>query len=784
MILASMQALAYKPLANKLVSPTMQVDLNKKGVHLLVGATVAERLARSPPTKAIWVQSPAGSPDLRKWESCRTMPFSQRAFSGPPKSLRSPSSAMDCPDSPDAFLDFCALFSRCGFTLLRHRTAKVTWPAFKRVTSSGVVLTHDALRVQRKMPHSTTRGEEREGGREGARPTSQRPRRNRVSRRAGRAIALRGGGGAEDIRTSVVQAYLAGNGAPLAAATRQPCVDTLATHSGPEISSTPALPVCRRSSRYGSRQPRVPAPLSPFQPPETTRSYKRSLNIRTAEKIPIPSYNALFTKHRAQEESRLERSVGARQHHLPLPGPTTNNPPLLPSSSLLHPDEQTRCTYGLRTTSSLLTRRLLTSPPHMRTQMTPPAYGEPGSITRGVAPGFSHEGIATDDAAGRRIFSGISLFPLLCIPSLLHAHRASPSSALKTSIVTRAASNFPGQGQQGINIVRRVSGPAVVELMSGRVSATDDELRERWPAKGKSATASIKHLSTATYAHYGRVLKLICKFDWKPSTVWAETDNHVSTSDNAFLVLEICYADGSRQVREIVFAGDYDCVALLLNTLHIRGSATVSGRAQVGVSSTSSENTAASRLFTINDEAHDNVNFTPCIQVDPKQGFQKCSLYHEQPIDCELQPQQVDEMAVLTSDTSECRCQLETVRNAQWLISYRLDQQPRAANQRMSTPTSKEPPRHCTSVYLAILASEKAKVIVNGLYIDLRRVDVRPFGPREKAVCLIGRVSGIRVPERVEVGAFSYVRNVLYWFRSEFWLSFANHGRINSPGKT
>ncbi|KAJ8882861.1 hypothetical protein PR048_014675 [Dryococelus australis] len=39
------------------------------------GVTVAERLARSPPTKANRAQSPAGSPDFRKWESCRTMPL-------------------------------------------------------------------------------------------------------------------------------------------------------------------------------------------------------------------------------------------------------------------------------------------------------------------------------------------------------------------------------------------------------------------------------------------------------------------------------------------------------------------------------------------------------------------------------------------------------------------------------------------------------------------------------------------------------------------------------------
>ncbi|KAJ8891812.1 hypothetical protein PR048_004366 [Dryococelus australis] len=37
-------------------------------------AAVTERLTRSPPTKANRAQSPAGSPDFRMWESCRTMP--------------------------------------------------------------------------------------------------------------------------------------------------------------------------------------------------------------------------------------------------------------------------------------------------------------------------------------------------------------------------------------------------------------------------------------------------------------------------------------------------------------------------------------------------------------------------------------------------------------------------------------------------------------------------------------------------------------------------------------
>ncbi|KAJ8871462.1 hypothetical protein PR048_027779 [Dryococelus australis] len=39
------------------------------------GATVAERLARSPPTKANRAQSPASSPDFRKWESFRMVPL-------------------------------------------------------------------------------------------------------------------------------------------------------------------------------------------------------------------------------------------------------------------------------------------------------------------------------------------------------------------------------------------------------------------------------------------------------------------------------------------------------------------------------------------------------------------------------------------------------------------------------------------------------------------------------------------------------------------------------------
>ncbi|KAJ8871521.1 hypothetical protein PR048_027843 [Dryococelus australis] len=48
--------------------------------------------------------------------------------------------------------------------------------------------------------------------------------------------------------------------------------------------------------------------------------------------------------------------------------------------------------------------------------------GEPGSITGGVAPGFSHVGIVPDDAAGWRLSRGSPVFPRLFILALLHTH--------------------------------------------------------------------------------------------------------------------------------------------------------------------------------------------------------------------------------------------------------------------------------------------------------------------------------------------------------------------------
>ncbi|KAJ8893766.1 hypothetical protein PR048_006366 [Dryococelus australis] len=68
---------------------------------------------------------------------------------------------------------------------------------------------------------------------------------------------------------------------------------------------------------------------------------------------------------------------------------------------------------------------LVNSPPTRRT----------GFIPGGVTPEFSHEGIVRDDAAGRRVLSGIFRFLRHCISALLHTRLALPPSALKSSLL-------------------------------------------------------------------------------------------------------------------------------------------------------------------------------------------------------------------------------------------------------------------------------------------------------------------------------------------------------------
>ncbi|KAJ8875313.1 hypothetical protein PR048_023208 [Dryococelus australis] len=62
------------------------IGCSRKEPQKDTGAPVAALIALSPPTKANRAQSPAGSPDFRKWESCRTIPLIDGSSRGSPVS--------------------------------------------------------------------------------------------------------------------------------------------------------------------------------------------------------------------------------------------------------------------------------------------------------------------------------------------------------------------------------------------------------------------------------------------------------------------------------------------------------------------------------------------------------------------------------------------------------------------------------------------------------------------------------------------------------------------------
>ncbi|KAJ8891071.1 hypothetical protein PR048_010580 [Dryococelus australis] len=73
---------ALSPLGEGRPNANFYTQINRTS-RFSAGATVAERLGRSPPTESNRVRSPAGPlPDFRMWESCRTMPLVSGFFSG------------------------------------------------------------------------------------------------------------------------------------------------------------------------------------------------------------------------------------------------------------------------------------------------------------------------------------------------------------------------------------------------------------------------------------------------------------------------------------------------------------------------------------------------------------------------------------------------------------------------------------------------------------------------------------------------------------------------------
>ncbi|KAJ8897807.1 hypothetical protein PR048_003157 [Dryococelus australis] len=101
-------------------------------------------------------------------------------------------------------------------------------------------------------------------------------------------------------------------------------------------------------------------------------------------------------------------------------------------NSVLWPSRQTAIPFSRSSTNAYtpgaaVAERLNCSPPTKASRVQSPA---------GSLPEFSRVGIARDDAADRRVFSGISRFPRPCIPALFRSRFFSPSSALKISLAT------------------------------------------------------------------------------------------------------------------------------------------------------------------------------------------------------------------------------------------------------------------------------------------------------------------------------------------------------------
>ncbi|KAJ8867400.1 hypothetical protein PR048_031201 [Dryococelus australis] len=120
-----------------------------------------------------------------------------------------------------------------------------------------------------------------------------------------------------------------------------------------------------------------------------------------------------------------------------------------------------------------------------------PSPSELGLIPGWVAPGFLYVGIVPDDATGRRVFSGLSRFPRPFISALLHAHLASPSSALKTpvlraNIFTHTCLAAPSWFETRSEIGSKID----TELF--RYSSSELDWRSRWSSELDSNGATIR----------------------------------------------------------------------------------------------------------------------------------------------------------------------------------------------------------------------------------------------------------------------------------------------------
>ncbi|KAJ8871311.1 hypothetical protein PR048_027628 [Dryococelus australis] len=332
-------------------------------------AAVAEQLACSPPTKAIWVQSLAGSPDFRMWESCRTMPLVGVFVRGSPVSpTLHPGDALYSHQSSSSSLK----------TTLHARRAGILLPCYSwQLYSARPVAAWNRLITSRRGSCTTSRPQLCTSSPSGLQSQLQ----VRLGRRVQRSK--------KSLLTRTVKMHFA----------ELQCVGVKGGVSAMCLTLVCLQPVADRSAateRPGEHR-RHPTNIWPAVFSNSSKALScADLDGSCAFLAPVCTHN----ENTARQFSALRvgaKLLQARVSRLSLPLPLF--PPLKRAKTIqvggaLKPPNIRSCN---RASDWAVTAR---HPPR-RTGFNP----------RPVHSGFSQVGIVPDDAAGRRVLSEISRLP-------------------------------------------------------------------------------------------------------------------------------------------------------------------------------------------------------------------------------------------------------------------------------------------------------------------------------------------------------------------------------------
>ncbi|KAJ8898525.1 hypothetical protein PR048_003885 [Dryococelus australis] len=418
-----------------------------------LGAAVTERLPRSPPTKADRVQSPAWSPDFRMWESCQTMPLVGRFTRGSPVSPPFYSSA--APYTPQS--SSSALKTLLGLPGGRRKAA---------TTCSVVQPQREAATVSRSGgEHQQAASGSRDrlwlsllpSGSRQSRPgsdilyalyfrcflTSQSPCQLQKYYGAMASLVI----GAELCPRLVCQRSAAQTCCAGCSKSQAPSGDPALQYMSAQITSAQASflsllhsnDYCYGKEAQATRQAAkgdisTDTCVLSTTDPTHTGYFNGCGRISYAVVMLELRLMAVTLRNSCQENIDVQNILKQSQclSHL---------------ASIIYSEAQASVPHYLMprpgcprpTTRARITCYRLSENVRVRITTTP------------LLPGFSHVGIVPDDAARCWIFPGFSRFPP-SIPALLHSHLASPTSALKTSML-RAAQIY------SLTLVRIFRGP-------------------------------------------------------------------------------------------------------------------------------------------------------------------------------------------------------------------------------------------------------------------------------------------------------------------------------------